>query len=141
MFLHTDQPHLGLIQQPQYLPFTPVYGSTAAPKVTPAPYVPPPAKYGAPSESVGYEYPAPANPLQYPSRPVASYAPAPLPSYAPAPNPSYAPVPPKPTYTPPPPKPTYAAPPPKPTYAPAKPAYSPTTLKPFVDLGSPTAYS
>merc|ERR1719215_140632 len=24
MFLHTDQPHLGLIQQPQYLPFTPV---------------------------------------------------------------------------------------------------------------------
>ena len=107
-------------------PFSPVYGSTAAPKITPAPYVPPPA----PSASVGYEYPAPANPLEYPSRPVASYAPAPLPSYAPAP--------PKPTYAPPPPKPTYAAPPPKPTYAPAKPAYSPTTLKPFVDFGSPT---
>ena len=61
-------------------PYTPVYGTTKSPAFrpsTPAPFVstsyaPPKPSYSEPSKQSGYEYSAPSNPLQYPSKPVAS---------------------------------------------------------------------
>lgn len=112
--------------------------ATAAPIAStyaPSSPVPPPA-YGPASPSTGYDYPVPANPLQYPASPSTTRAP---PSYqspvTTAYQPAYSPTTPAYQYPSSTNAPAYPSPTPKPAYSPA-PTYHSTTAAPLAPLPS-----